>query len=79
MEFLYERVGNIEESVKIAALRIDKLFLLRFNSVDIDEYQYYSQVAEILNNAIETCVTTKLEEIWAVLLDSMIGIFNKYK
>jgi hypothetical protein len=31
-------MGDIEESVKIAALRIDKLFLLRFNSVDIDEY-----------------------------------------
>lgn len=36
MEYLYEKMGNVTESVKIAAMRIDELLQMR--TLEIDEY-----------------------------------------
>lgn len=38
MEYLYERMGNISASVKIAALRIDEILNTR-SKVSDDEYE----------------------------------------
>ena len=54
MEYLYERMGSITESVKIAALRIDQILLSRAEMED--EYEApYIKIREILDNAIEVC------------------------
>lgn len=53
MEYLYERMGNIEKSVQIAAERIDEILSNRCG----EELQMepYVKIAEILTNAIEVC------------------------
>lgn len=56
MEYLYERMGNITASVKIAALRVDEILDQRSNLAE-DEYDndIYIKIKEILDNVIEVC------------------------
>lgn len=54
MEYLYERMGSISESVKIAALRIDRILKTR-NDFDEESYAPYIKIKEILDNAIDVC------------------------
>lgn len=55
MEYLYERMGNIIASVKIAALRIDEILQKRANDEDDEEEAPYIKIKEILDNVIEVC------------------------
>ena len=77
MEYIYERMGNVEKSVEIACSRIDKVFQQRFGYRDAETA--YGIIAEILNNAIQTCVKNHTESIWESLLDAAIDLFNKYR
>lgn len=54
MEYLYERMGSISESVKIASLRIDRILKTR-NTYDEENFAPYIKIKEILDNAIEVC------------------------
>lgn len=56
MEYLYERMGNIIASVKIAALRIDEILQRRATVMDDDEEEApYIKIKMILDNVIEVC------------------------
>jgi hypothetical protein len=54
MEYLYERTGDIKKSVKIAALRIDRILKTR-NDYEEEYYAPYIKIKEILDNSIEVC------------------------
>lgn len=54
MEYLYERMGSIAESVKIASLRIDRILKTR-NDYDEENFAPYIKIKEILDNAIDVC------------------------
>ncbi len=77
MEYLYERMGNIEESVKIAALRIDRV-LKHQDEEEGDDYGYI-RIKQILDNVIEICKKNNSEEIWESLLDSFIRLYEEYQ
>lgn len=80
MEYLYERMGNIIASVRIAALRIDELMAKREEAADDDDdaSDTYIKLKEILDNVIEVCRKNHSEEIWESLLDSFIELYKKY-
>lgn len=78
MEYLYERMGSISESVKIAALRIDRILKTR-NNYDEDNLAPYEKIKEILDNAIDVCRKNHSDDIWESLLDSSIALYQKYK
>ena len=63
MEYLYERMGSIAESVKIAALRIDRILKGR-NAFDDESDAPYIKIKEILDNAIEVCRKNHSDDIW---------------
>lgn len=63
MEYLYERMGSIVESVKIAALRIDRILKGR-NNFDDESDAPYIKIKEILDNAIEVCRKNHSDDIW---------------
>lgn len=63
MEYLYERMGSIAESVKIAALRIDRILRTK-NTYEDDNDAPYVKIKEILDNAIEVCRKNHSDDIW---------------
>lgn len=78
MEYLYERMGSISESVKIAALRIDRILKTR-HDYDEENLAPYEKIKEILDNAIDVCRKNHSDDIWESLLDSSIALYQKYK
>lgn len=81
MEYLYEKMGDITSSVKIAALRVDEILNKRSNKIDDDDYDDvpYIKLKEILDNVIDVCRKNHSEEIWESLLDSFIVLHKKYE
>jgi hypothetical protein len=63
MEYLYERMGNIEKSVQIATMRIDQILSERISFEEL-HMEPYVKIAEILHNAVEVCIKNHSDSVW---------------